>query len=245
MKAVRCRYGKTAFICITVFLSSFLSSCSDYPFVFAPNEWNFGSIYSKDTISKTITIQNTGKSAAVFAIISTCNCLSAVPDRFDLSAGERLGVSLAYDPSGNTGEVEARFILMIDREVVDGFSYSVYGTVVPDAEGSEDDSERDTASEGKEQAVYLSYYFESDCAACKRPFVQNILDLEIELGVTIFLEERNILEQPVREEYLSVLNKQNLKEGPLPAVIVGDVVLQGKNEIDEKLKKQLTRLIDK
>ena len=228
------RYKKIVFTIILIQLLFLLSRCSDITFAIFPNEWNFGKISSEDTVGRNITIRNTGRKEAAFSIISTCNCLSAEPEYFELSAGEKIEISLNYNPSGNAGYIESMFLLSINREVVEGYYFPVYGTVVPEVAGTE-----------KQLEFYMSYYFESECAACRRPFVEEILHLEEELGIGIFLEERNVLDARIRKEYLSILTRLGLEDVSLPALVIGDTVLQGKDEIDKQLKKQLESLIEK
>jgi hypothetical protein len=93
--------------------------------------WEFGTIERGQTVTKTVPVANTGSDTLELELFSTCECLSASPQRLALSAGGKAVIELAY--MGDEIKAPITKTVFIDSNDPDRprLDFKVTGTITP------------------------------------------------------------------------------------------------------------------
>ncbi len=208
----------------------------DNRLIITPPEWDFGTIAGKEKVSREILIENKSSEKVTVTFIPTCDCLFAYPSSLQLSPGEKTAVILEFDPAGYSGIVEKDFIVHTSLKEMGKALYPVHGRL-PAQGTKEDHAGKEIGQAGKEaRVIHAFYYFSPGCRSCERFLSRDIRKLEEEFEVTIIVNQMNILEPEIYENYHAFLEELGEEERAYPALIVGRHVLQGEREINRKVR---------
>jgi Protein of unknown function (DUF1573) len=217
-----------------------------------PGSWDLGTIGDGAPISRSITLQNTGRTVLAIRLLSSCSCLSVEPDRLRLEAGAAATVRLTLEPAGESGAISK--LLLAKVESAEGMDrlLTVNGTVRSKTPASlRQDTEcewcRKLSGELRKQADdswrrregVLHYYYSPDCRACT-----DFLDLEIPrvqkaINRTIEVDRQDIREPGVLDELEGLLGGLKVQLKALPVLVIGRVALQGEAEIRARFEQEM------
>jgi hypothetical protein len=169
-------------ILLAVFTASRL--CAD---LVLPGSWDVGTIGDTAAVSRTITLQNTGRNPLVIRLLSSCSCLTVQPEQLQLGAGAAASVRLTLDPAGLSGGISKLVLAKVENgEGLDRL-LAVNGTVrskTPPTARQETECEwcKKLSADLRKQAYdswrkregVLHYYYSADCRTCT-----DFLDTEI------------------------------------------------------------------
>jgi len=118
--------------CCAVFLLSSLNFLAAQEFDgirLSVGDWNLGTI--PDNMKKTMQLEmvnESGKTKRV-SILPSCPCLKSERSTAELQPGEKLSLSIIFDPAGKPGPVNLFLVFLTDDPDSKGFLLPVHGTV--------------------------------------------------------------------------------------------------------------------
>ena len=213
-----------------------------------PPFWDLG-IITNDTGLQTLKLEILNDTAENIKIdfISTCECLQSDTAILTLISNETASVTFQFDPIDENGTISKFMIIRTTQPGLPKALFEVYGEVFGD--GSNTGFEAIEEESGKDQIlskqsltdIYLKYYYSAGCVSCIHFLNQTIPDLEAKLGISIEIEELNILNSDIYEDYFSRLKPEELETIKFPAIFIGDTLLQGDKAIAENLELELLK----
>jgi hypothetical protein len=225
------------------------SLCAD---LVLPDSWDVGTIDDTTTVSRSITLKNTGKTPLDVRLLSSCSCLTVQPDRLRLGAGAASAVRLTLDPAGLSGGISKLVLAKVENAERLDRLLTVNGTVrskVPQALRQETECEwcKKLAAEMRKQAYdswraregVLHYYYSADCRACTDFLDTEIPRVEKVIGRAIEVDRQDIREPGVLAELDRVLAALKLELTALPVLVLGNTALQGEKEIRARFEKEM------
>lgn len=220
-----------------------------------PGSWDVGTIGDTAAVSRTITLQNTGRIPLAVRLLSSCSCLTVQPDRLQLGSGASASVRLTLDPAGLSGGISKLVLAKVEN--ADGLDrlLAVNGTVqskAPPKARQETECEwcKKLSAELRKQAYdswrkregVLHYYYSADCRNCTDFLDREIPRVEKAIGRTIEVDRQDIREPGVLDELDGVLAALKLDLERLPVLVIGSTVLQGEKEIRTRFEKEMRAL---
>jgi hypothetical protein len=217
-----------------------------------PDSWDVGTIGDTATVSRSVTLKNTGTAPLEVRLLSSCGCLTVRPDRLRLGAGAASSVRLTLDPAGLSGGISKLVLAKVENAEGLDRLLTVDGTVrskAPQALRSETECEwcRKLSAELRKQAYdswraregVLHYYYSADCRNCTDFLDTEIPRIEKVIGRTIEVDRQDIREPGVLDELDAVLAALKLELAALPVLVIGSTVLQGEKEIRARFEKEM------
>jgi len=218
----------------------------------APGQWDFGTIPSTVPVEQNIEVSNPARRATEVRLISTCECLTIEPDAFAVAAGGSASVLVRYDPSEDEGDISmqvivrsaagrrsGRQVLLASGRVLPG---AAPGPAGAEALGAADPTLR-AASTPPPQFLF-QYYYDPGCKGCEVLLVRQMVSAQQALGIRLRAERHHISEAQVHDEYLRRLRSLEVEERAYPALVFGDTVLQGDEEIEGRCQQVLRAALE-
>jgi cytochrome c biogenesis protein CcdA len=245
-----------------LFLSPLLLGAAAKPRLeFSPSEWKFGMILKGAVIEEELTVANLESVAVTVYLVPTCSCNKAIPGAQTIAAGSVATFLLRYDSTDDRGITTKSFLVKTDLPGAAVSYYWIRGTVregnyVP---GSDDQSRKPPAvgpaagagtdaapnanfDGGPDAPLKVTYYFTPGCRSCEEFLSVEIPRLEKSLGRRIEVSKRDLLDTAQYEELSAFASKHGQAVTAIPALRVGDTLLQGATVIREKLPSLLASL---
>jgi len=202
-----------------------------------PPEWDFGSISAQAGIrTLEARIENRTDRPVAVSLTSTCDCLSVEPASLAIPPGGVVSFRLRYDPATEYGEVEKYLIVASDLPELPKALYLVRGTVAGAKPGRQPGQEPGQSA-GRE--VPLDFYYAAGCRSCLRFLRRTVPQLERELGLRLPVREHDILDPGVYEAYQALLRSRGEQEKAFPALLAGELLLQGEPAIRDGIRPAL------
>jgi hypothetical protein len=206
-------------------------------------EWNFGTREANAPFEYTLSITNDGTSTENVEIISTCDCISAQPNALVIKPKQSLPVVLRFDPIGEEGEITKIFFINATGKQPTKIRFNVIGklfapgtqvgkTETPPADNGQ--TQGTVVPAGKE--VNVTYYYTPGCKTCLKFLNETVPALEKKLNVKLVFDKKDITDPAVIMAYSAFVKQHNEKERALPALFIGNRLLQGNQEIDGNLE---------
>jgi hypothetical protein len=217
-----------------------------------PGSWDVGAVDDATAVSRSITLQNTGRTVLEVRLLSSCTCLAVRPDRVRIEAGRAASVRLTLDPAGLSGGISKLVLARVEN--VEGLDrlLTVNGTVrstIPPAVRQDAECEwcKKLSAELRKQAYdswrrregVLHYYYSPDCGTCTDFLDREIPRVEKAIGRTIEVDRQDIRERGVLDELDSVLGGLKQQLQALPVLVIGSTALQGEAEIRARFEKEI------
>ena len=202
----------------------------------APGQWEFGELDGGAPAVQEITVSNPGRGTEV-RFVSTCPCLTIEPSRLELGRGASARVGLRYDPSGDEGDVAMLVIVRSGggrrsaRQVLPVSGRVRVGAREPQRAGAQSPPE---ASSAGLPLLSFDYFYDPGCKGCEVFLVRQMVALQRDLGVRLQVARHDISQAGTRQEYLRRLSELRVEERAYPAVVFGDAVLQGDEQISRE-----------
>jgi hypothetical protein len=217
-----------------------------------PGSWDVGAIGDTATVSRSITLQNTGRNALAIRLLSSCSCLTVQPERLRLEAGAAASVRLTLDPAGLSGGISKLVLAKVENAEGLDRLLTVNGTVrskTPPLVRQETECEwcKKLSAELRKQAYdswrkregVLHYYYSADCRTCTDFLDREIPRVEKAIGRLVEVDRQDIREPGVLGELDAVLAGLKLELRALPVLVIGGTVLQGETEIRARFEKEM------
>jgi cytochrome c biogenesis protein CcdA len=218
--------------------------------VFSPSEWKFGSILKGEKIQTVVTVKNTGEFEVAVGLLPTCTCNTATPSERIIKAGGEGSFVIAYDSSDDTGITRKDFIIRTQPPGVAPPYYTSTGIVRSErrwgtGQGSQSAASGPGSVSGPAIEVTVAYYYTPGCRTCEEFLSTEIPRLSRELGVSINVERKDVLQPAVYGELAAIASSRGEIVRELPALAVGNTLLQGDGNIRKNvaaaLKTQFAR----
>ena len=208
--------------------------------VLTPVEWSFGTIPADMPVEQEISVENPGRRRIEVSFISTCDCLTVQPSRLDLSQGAKQSVTLRYDPSEDVGEVVMQIIVRTKQgNATTRQLFRVFGRVSPIESTPETAVDRELQPVASQAVLSFEYFYDPGCKGCLNFLVRMMYELQEELNIRLHVEQRDIRTPEDYNLFTRRLVELHAEERALPAVVFGDIVLQGEEEIEREFKEVL------
>jgi hypothetical protein len=217
-----------------------------------PGSWDVGAIGDGAAVSRSITLQNTGRTALEVRLLSSCTCLAVQPDRVRIEAGRAASVRLTLDPAGLSGGISKLVLAKVENAEGLDRLLTVDGTVrskTPPAVRQDAECEwcKKLSAELRKQAYdswrrregVLHYYYSPDCRTCTDFLDREIPRVEKAIGRTVEVDRQDIREPGVLEELDAELKGLKLELNALPVLLIGRTALQGEAEIRARFEKEM------
>jgi cytochrome c biogenesis protein CcdA len=157
-----------------------------------------------------------------------------------VAPGGRIAFSLRYDPKGDEGKTQKFFIVKTDafgREGEKPQYFMLSGIVRPGtgkaaASGAVAPA---AGSAGGQGGLKLLYYYMPGCRSCERFLSVELPSFQARTGVAIVAERRDLLDDAVYEELSAFAASIGVGIREVPVLRVGNTLLQGDDEIRERL----------
>jgi hypothetical protein len=205
----------------------------------SPEAWRFGSIDADGPIAQEITVENRSRRAVRINPVSIFECLQVQPGEMSLGRGKTGTFRLSYDPVEDSGDIDRRLIIRADdarRE--ERLLYRIAGHVTPQNAGAAS-AESPAQGPAEEARVRFHYYHDAGCKGCTVFLVRLIYSLQNEQGIRLRLVDQDISRPDILQAYLGRLDELGVEPKGYPAVIVGNTVLQGVEQIESELQRIL------
>ncbi len=228
-------------ILAALLLSSGLVHAAGAPAItFSPEVWKFGAIMQGARIQMTVVVTNHSGRAATVTFVSTCYCLTVEPDSRIIAAGGEASFALGYDSTDDTGNTGKAFIVRTDLPGEQRLPYILRGTVRAERPASAPAGTWVRRDATGNTAAALVYYYTPGCRNCEEFLSMEIPRLEKKLGVRIDIQRRDVLDPVPYQELSAFAASHGQGIRAIPALRVGETLLQGDKEIREKLEEVLT-----
>jgi len=225
------------------FLSALLLICAGaFPsdgsptVVFSPPEWKFGMIMKGEKIQTAVTVKNTGQDDVTISLLPTCTCLTVTPAERTLRPGAQGTFLIAYDSTDDTGITRKDFIVQTRQPGVAPPYYIIRGVVRAEQRASlTSPSAASGPGPAAEAPVRVTYYYTPGCRSCEEFLATEIPRLSRELGLSIIVERRDVLQPALYEELAAFASARGETVHEIPALAIGNILLQGDANIRRNL----------
>jgi cytochrome c biogenesis protein CcdA len=211
---------------------------------FSPSEWRYGTVRYDAALSLSVEVSYSGPGATEVTFIPTCECLDASPRQIAVSAAQARTVTLRFDPAAYDGPTELDYIVRTTLPGKEKALYLVAGVV--EGRPAKDGGTAGDASDSRDGTgdLRLVYYYSAGCKSCERFLASEIPRLERRIGRPLGVTRKDIFDATVFEEYSALVAELGVKQGDLPALLVGGQLLQGDREIRARVEEAIQALID-
>ncbi len=204
---------------------------------FSQTQWDIGDINKGDIDEIFLVINNNDASALNISFISTCDCVTVGKAELLVPSGESARVGIEFDSRDDSGEFEKYIIIRADRAGLEKVLFFIYGNVIT---GEADNTvSADVEAADQSADVSMDFYYTPGCRSCIKFLNDEVPALETELGISINVNRYNILEPASFEDFEEEMDRFGIDYHAFPVLVVNNTVLQGEDEIKEKLKKLL------
>jgi len=222
-------------------------------------EWNAGSVNSARILSKEITITNSGSQPATVSLIETCDCFYPDQKQIIIQPGENQKIVVSFDPAEEQGAVEKLLIIENIDSPQEKILFTLHAQVNRQASAMEKPATADaqtvpTETEPAESSTQLSdspaeknlsafLYYSFGCKACERLLTSFFPAVEQEMGITLTIIKKDILQAQVMREYEAQVQQMDVPMREFPALLIGSTLLQGEREIRSELTTAVERAL--
>jgi cytochrome c biogenesis protein CcdA len=211
---------------------------------FSPPEWKFGMIRQGDRIQGTVSVGNHTDRPLTVSFIPTCTCLTVSPSAQEVPAGGRAVFTMDYDSVDDVGITIKGYLVRSDppagaepvhyllRGVVRTYRAAAASTGAAETGASRGAwSRREPAPAAAVQGVSLFYYYTPGCRSCEEFLSTEIPRWEKKLGIRIDMRRRDVLDTAAFEELSAFASAHGQKVHAIPALRMGETLLQGDTDI--------------
>jgi cytochrome c biogenesis protein CcdA len=213
--------------------------------VFSPPTWKFGTVFQGEKIQSVVTLKNTGKIDITVGLLPTCTCMTVTPAQRLIRAGADGTFVISYDSSDDTGITRKDFIVRAVPPSAVPMYYTITGVVRAERRAGTLDGSPPASSNARPagQTVTITYYYTPGCRSCNQFLSTEIPRLSHELGISIPVNRRDVLQPALYEELASFAASRGQTVREIPALAVGNVLLQGDTNIRKDLEAVLRTLL--
>ncbi|MGA2763549.1 MAG: DUF1573 domain-containing protein [Spirochaetia bacterium] len=210
----------------------------DPALVFSPPVWKFGMILQGDRIESVVTVKNTGAQDAEVSLLPTCTCNTVEPARRVIRAGTEATFLIRYDSTDDSGITRKDLIIKTTPSGIAPPYYTLTGVVRAERKAWTTPA-GPQAGPPAGRAVTVIYYYTPGCRSCEEFLAAEIPRLSRELGLSIRVVRKDVLQPALYEELSAVAASAGQQVREIPALSAGNVLLQG----DANIRKNLAAVL--
>jgi cytochrome c biogenesis protein CcdA len=198
-----------------------------------------------ETIRTTLSAKNRSSGTISLSLVPTCSCLSVKPASVSLASGATASFDLSFDSADDEGKVFRFFIVKTDLAGEKPAYFSLRGVVRADRPVSPPlgsgvaaataEASSFAAGGAADGALELRYYYTPGCRSCDEFLRTEIPRLESSYGLKAKVLRRDILDSKAYEELEAFASSIGTSVKAIPALRIGNVLLQGDEEIRDRL----------
>jgi len=232
---------------VFLFASRAAGAQAAIPPEFSPPEWKYGVIGRDEIVRKEIVATNRGAKRIELSLVPTCDCLKVSPATLALAPGASASLSLRFDPRDDEGKTQKFFIVKTDPPAAKS-AYFVLSGVVRASGSSAGAGWPPAADRGaprvgavaalsgeRPEPLDLVYYYMPGCRSCEKFLAVDLPLLEARTGASVEVARRDILNDAAYEELAAFASSIGSSIKAVPALRAGGELLQGEEEIRERL----------
>jgi len=193
---------------------------------FTPPLWKFGMITRGEAIALTVTVENGEAVPLAVTFVPTCTCLTVNPTTRTIPSHGRATFDLRYDSSDDVGLTTRGFIVRTDLPGASSPYYLMRGTVRDEHPAPTGQTQADTPG-----GLTLTYFYSPGCRSCEEFLSVEVPLTAKRLGVPLSVERKDVLDPANFETLSSLAAARGDTVRAIPALSVGDTLLQGDAEI--------------
>jgi cytochrome c biogenesis protein CcdA len=206
------------------------------PVEFSPPEWKFGMISQGDIARADVVAINRGDQPVELTFVPTCPCLTVSPASRRLAPGASSVFALSFDSKDDEGKTYRGFIVKSDVAGARPGYYMLGGVVrVERAAASSASGEAASGLGALGDAIEMRYYYTPGCRSCEEFLSTEIPRLEASYGFRVTIERRDLLDPAAYEELAAFASAGGTTVHEIPALRLGNELLQGDKEIRSRL----------
>jgi cytochrome c biogenesis protein CcdA len=205
---------------------------------FSPPEWKYGMIQQGDIARMGVVAMNRSAAAVRLDFVPTCDCLGASPATALIAPGSSAAFSLSFDSKDDFGITRRGFIVRTDLAGAKPLYYLLSGVVRVDRKepaGAAAAGGSPRGAGAPAGAIELRYYYTPGCRSCEEFLSADLPDLEARYGYAFRVERRDLLDAAAYEELAAFASSTGAAVTAVPALRIGDLLLQGDAEIRDRL----------
>ncbi len=216
---------------------------------FSPASWDLGSIkYNSGIQSLEIEVYNESSADIKVDFISVCDCLTSDTVSLYLTPGETSPVNFSFNPIDENGPVSKFIIIRTNQEGLEKALFQVTGEVSGDNR-SEFATSQNTGTTSTSNSrilitatkiISVKYFYSPGCRSCIHFLEVKVPEMEKKTGVKIEVERLDIMDSKVYENYISILSDREKETTALPALLIGNKLYQGEEDISENLEEAIS-----
>jgi len=193
-----------------------------------------------------VLVRNKGAAAVGVTFIPTCTCLTVSPVSAPIPAGGSAVFDLSFDSAGDYGITERGYIVRTDPPVpaaAKPLYYELTGVVrverseAPALTAAVGSAEGLTGS----KTLRIQYYYTPGCRSCEEFLDTEVPKLEARYGLALEIERRDLLQGASFAELSGLAASLGTKVYSVPALRIGEVLLQGDSDIRARLPSLLEK----
>ena len=194
-----------------------------------------------ERIEVTLTVTNGSAKPVSVTLTPTCDCLTTTPSSRTIAPGQEGTFALVYDSSDDTGKVRKNFLVTTDAPGLERAYFEFRGTVRAERAAVPEVWTREGAAQNGAPTTIV-YYHTPGCQSCERFLAEELPRKERELGISILVERKDILDPAVYGELASLATSLGQSVRSMPVLLVGRRLLQGQKEIENGIDSALASL---
>jgi cytochrome c biogenesis protein CcdA len=212
------------------------------PVELSPPEWKYGVIGRDEIVHTEVLAVNRGAEPIRLSLVPTCDCLKVRPAMRDLAPGGRATFSLRFDPKDDEGKTQKFFLVKTDPPSSKAAYFILSGVVRagdrsvgagPVRAGGEAGALGAALNDSGSARLY--YYYSPGCRSCEKFLSVELPELEARSGLSLDVARRDLLVSADYEELAAYASSIGAKLRAIPALRLDGELLQGDEEIRERL----------
>ena len=221
-------------------------ACAAPRLALSSTEWKFGMIVQGVVITRDLTITNEDSAPVTVTLVPTCDCTTVEPASLALAAGASGVFHLRYDSKDDRGITTKSFVVQTEPGSEPRY-YFLQGTVREQGPARGGAGTRQQPGAGGATAaqapaappIVVTYFYTPGCRSCEEFLSVEIPRIEKEIGRRIVVQKKDLLSRGLYEELDSAATAAGQSVTAIPALRVGDTLLQGDGLIRAKLQSVL------
>ena len=228
---------RTRFSLVVFFLLVVCGQTAFGEVLFSETEWALGKVEEGVKMKLPLLISNTDDSELQVSVLSTCSCLSVEPAEIVIKSGSEGSVTLVYDTTDESGEIEKYFIIRTNRPGLEKAFFLVTASIPAEVGGEE--SEQTGASDNQTQygaSLSVDFYYSPGCRTCIRLLEKVFPRIQERTETELLINELDITDPAIFEKLQERISQLNVEVKRSPVLIVEQTLLQGESEIINDLE---------
>ncbi|MCS7227964.1 MAG: DUF1573 domain-containing protein [Endomicrobia bacterium] len=190
--------------------------------------WNFNEVYQGEELQQNVVIKNLGDETLVVDIKTSCECINLNIYKLTILPLQEKQIRIKIDTKKYSGKITEYVFFNTNDPKVRYLRWIIEGKVISKEETK---YKKELILTTTTTIIPVKLFFTSGCYICKKLKTKFFPALERKFNVKIQVEEYPLELIENYELFISLENQLQDINNKLPAVVVGDKILGGENEI--------------